>query len=157
MKTNLNYDMFVPTRTLFGAGTLNELHAQPMPGRKALLVISNGRSTRANSYLSRTEEQLRMAGVETVLFDRVEANPLKSTVMAGGAMARENGCDMIVALGGGSGSGLGTGGMATKLKAAQIVTEVGCQMVIANGSKPVLLYDIVGGKPVGTRFLAKEK
>ena len=101
MKTNLNYDMFVPTRTLFGAGTLNELHAQPMPGRKALLVISNGRSTRANSYLSRTEEQLRMAGVETVLFDRVEANPLKSTVMAGGAMARENGCDMIVALGGG--------------------------------------------------------
>lgn len=83
MKTNLNYDMFVPTRTLFGAGTLNELHAQPMPGRKALLVISNGRSTRANSYLSRTEEQLRMAGVETVLFDRVEANPLKSTVMAG--------------------------------------------------------------------------
>ena len=63
----------------------------------------------------------------------------------------------ILALGGGSGSGLGTGGMATKLKAAQIVTEVGCQMVIANGSKPTLLYDIVGGKPVGTRFLAKEK
>lgn len=63
----------------------------------------------------------------------------------------------ILALGGGSGSGLGTGGMATKLKAAQIVTEVGCQMVIANGSKPALLYDIVGGKPVGTRFLAKEK
>ena len=75
MKTNLNYDMFVPTRTLFGAGTLNELHAQPMPGRKALLVISNGHSTRTNGYLSRTEEQLRMAGVETVLFDRVEANP----------------------------------------------------------------------------------
>ena len=50
-----------------------------------------------------------------------------------------------------------TGGMATKLKAAQIVTEVGCQMVSANGSKPALLYDIVGGKPVGTRFLAKEK
>ena len=63
----------------------------------------------------------------------------------------------ILALGGGSGSGLGTGGMATKLKAAQIVTEVGCQMVIANGSKPPLLYDMVGGKPVGTRFLAKEK
>ena len=63
----------------------------------------------------------------------------------------------ILALGGGSGSSLGTGGMVTKLKAAQIVTDVGCQMVIANGSKPALLYDIVGGKPVGTRFLAKEK
>ena len=63
----------------------------------------------------------------------------------------------VMALADGAGSALGTGGMATKLKAAQIVTEVGCQMVIANGSKPALLYDIVGGKPVGTRFLAKEK
>ena len=63
----------------------------------------------------------------------------------------------ILSLGGGSGSSLGTGGMATKLKAAQIVTAAGCEMVIANGSKPALLYDIVDGKPVGTRFLAKER
>lgn len=39
---------------------------------------------------------------ETVVFDQVMANPLKSTVMAGGAFAREQGCDFIVALGGGS-------------------------------------------------------
>ena len=64
--------------------------------------------------------------------------------------------ESIMALGGGSGSTLGTGGMATKLKAACIVTEAGCEMVIANGAKPALLYDIVAGKPVGTRFLAKE-
>ena len=49
-----------------------------------------------------TEEQLRLAGIESVVFDRIEANPLKSTVMAGAAAAREHGCDMIVALGGGS-------------------------------------------------------
>lgn len=102
MKTTMNYDMYVPTRTLFGAGMLNELHEQPMPGKKALLVISNGRSTKANGYLERTEDQLRQAGVETVLFDRVEANPLLTTVNAGGMLAREKGCDMIVALGGGS-------------------------------------------------------
>lgn len=98
----MSYDMYVPTRTLFGAGMLDELHAQPMPGKKALLVISNGRSTRANGYLERTEEQLRRAGVETVLFAEVEANPLLTTVNAGGEAARKNGCDMIVALGGGS-------------------------------------------------------
>ena len=63
----------------------------------------------------------------------------------------------IISLGGGSGSNLGTGGMATKLRAAQMATAAGCEMVIANGSKPALLYDIVDGKPVGTRFLAKEK
>ena len=63
----------------------------------------------------------------------------------------------ILALGGGSGSALGTGGMATKLRAAQIVTEAGCEMVIANGQRPELLYDIVERRPVGTRFLAKER
>lgn len=102
METRTQYDMYIPTRTIFGAGSLNTLHQQALPGKKALIVISSGRSTRANGYLDRTEEQLHKAGVETVVFDKVEANPLKSTVMAGGKMARENGCDFIVALGGGS-------------------------------------------------------
>ena len=61
----------------------------------------------------------------------------------------------IISLGGGSGSNLGTGGMATKLRAAQMATAAGCEMVIANGEKPELLYDIVAGKPIGTRFLVK--
>ena len=63
--------------------------------------------------------------------------------------------DEILALGGGSGSALGTGGMATKLHAAQIVTAAGADMVIANGVQPALLYDILDGRRVGTRFLAK--
>lgn len=56
---------------------------------------------------------------------------------------------------GGAGSALGTGGMVTKLKAAKIVTNKGIDMVIANGENPLLLYDIVAGKSVGTRFLGK--
>ncbi|MEG1581361.1 MAG: iron-containing alcohol dehydrogenase [Bacteroidaceae bacterium] len=102
MNTMLNYKMYVPTHTLFGTGELNHLHTQPMPGHKALLVISNGKATKANGYLSRTQEQLTMAGVDFVLFDQIEPNPLNSTVMAGAAMAREKECDFIVALGGGS-------------------------------------------------------
>ncbi len=102
MNTDMHYEMFVPTRTLFGAGTLNKLGEQKLPGKKALLMISNGKSTRASGTLARTEEQLRKAGVESVLFDKVEPNPLKTTVMAGGAAAREHACDFIVALGGGS-------------------------------------------------------
>jgi len=61
----------------------------------------------------------------------------------------------VEALGGGVGSGLGTGGMATKLRAAKLVTAAGCDMIIANGETPALLYDIVDGKAVGTRFLGK--
>ena len=52
-----------------------------------------------------------------------------------------------------SSTGLGTGGMITKLRAAAIATEAGCEMVIANGSKPEVLYDIAAGRPAGTRFL----
>lgn len=98
----MSFNMYVPTRILFGAGELNNLHTQKMPGKKAMIVISKGKSARSNGYLARTEEQLKLAGIETVVFDKVEANPLKSTVMAGGAFAKENGCDFIVALGGGS-------------------------------------------------------
>ena len=46
----------------------------------------------------------------------------------------------------------GTGGMVTKLRAAEICLGCGCEMVIANGNNPAALYDIVEGKPVGTRF-----
>lgn len=60
----------------------------------------------------------------------------------------------IEALAGGVGSSLGTGGMATKLRAAKMVTAMGCDMVITNGEHPERLYDIAEGKDVGTRFIA---
>ncbi len=60
--------------------------------------------------------------------------------------------DEIMALGGGKGSSLGTGGMKTKLHAAEICMNAGCDMVILNGSKPLNLYDLLEGRPVGTRF-----
>ena len=61
----------------------------------------------------------------------------------------------ILALAGGSGSHLGTGGMATKLRAAQRVNAAGIDMVIANGSDPDILYQIVDGAPAGTRFIGR--
>lgn len=98
----MSFQMYVPTRILFGAGQLSSLHSQVLPGKKAMVVISNGKSTRENGSLAKTQEQLKLAGVETVVFDKIMANPLKSTVMQGAACARENGCDFLVALGGGS-------------------------------------------------------
>ena len=61
----------------------------------------------------------------------------------------------IEALAGGAGSSLGTGGMATKLRAAKMVTAAGCDMIITNGEHPECLYEIAEGKNVGTRFLKK--
>lgn len=102
METNNNYDMYIPTRVMFGKGMLNKLGDQPMPGRRALIIISNGKSTRANGYLARTEEQLHRAGVETFVFDGVAPNPSVGNVNAGAKVARDNDCDFLVALGGGS-------------------------------------------------------
>lgn len=61
----------------------------------------------------------------------------------------------IRALAGGAGSGRGTGGMITKLQAAELATEHGVDMYIANGGTPEVLYDIASGKPAGTLFVGK--
>ena len=65
--------------------------------------------------------------------------------------------DEIRALGGGAGSGLGTGGMQTKLRAASMCMERGIDMIITRGDRPSLLYDCVEGTPVGTRFFGGKK
>jgi len=59
----------------------------------------------------------------------------------------------IEALAGDPGTRLGTGGMVTKLRAARIAGDMGIDMVIANGARPELIYDILEGKRVGTRFV----
>ena len=62
----------------------------------------------------------------------------------------------IEALAGGNGTSLGTGGMVTKLRAARIAADAGIDMVIANGASPELIYDILEGKPTGTRFMGRK-
>ncbi len=92
----------MPTHVLFGAGQLNNLHEQELPGIKALIVTSNGSSTKKYGYLARVEKELELAGVEHALFDEVRPNPTKENVMDGAKAVKENGCDFVVALGGGS-------------------------------------------------------
>lgn len=102
MDTRLSFVFPGQTAVFFGAGQLNNLHTLAMPGKKALVVISNGKSTRANGYLDRTLDQLSQAGVESVVYDKVQANPTKECVEEGAKLANKEQCDFIVALGGGS-------------------------------------------------------
>lgn len=62
--------------------------------------------------------------------------------------------DEIRGLAGGAGSGLGTGGMITKIHAAEIAMGAGIDMAILNGRNPSVLYDLFDGKDVGTIFTA---
>ncbi len=97
-----SYTFFSKTRVLFGAGKLCELGDQELPGKRALVVTTGGKSVKANGYLDRTIAELDRAGVSHVLFDRIEPNPLRQTVNDGGRLARAEGCDFVLALGGGS-------------------------------------------------------
>ena len=97
-----SYTFFAQTRVLFGAGKLAELGDALLPGRRALVVTTGGKSVKANGYLDRTLAELDRAGVSHVLFDRIEPNPLRKTVNDGGWLAHTEGCDFVLALGGGS-------------------------------------------------------
>lgn len=97
-----SFNMFVPTRVVFGRGRLNELHKQKMPGKKALLVISNGNSAKVSGALDKTRDELQKAGAESIIFANIQPNPTRTNVMEAAALARKEGCDFVVALGGGS-------------------------------------------------------
>lgn len=99
---NMKFDFNNPTRILFGSGKLNELGSQKLPGKKALLLMSSGKSAKVSGAYDRTLKQLNNAGVEVAEFAKVMENPVKEMIMEGAAFARENSCDFIVALGGGA-------------------------------------------------------
>ncbi|MBQ3443800.1 MAG: iron-containing alcohol dehydrogenase [Selenomonadaceae bacterium] len=92
----------IPTKILFGASKLGELHKETPLGKKALIVISNGRSTKTNGSLDKLQEELTAWGAEYVVFNKIAANPIEPTVQEGVDFGRDNGCDFVVGLGGGS-------------------------------------------------------
>lgn len=96
------FNFFIPTKIIFGAGKLAELATEPLPGKKALIVLSAGKSMKALGYLDAVENALKEQGVESVLFNKILPNPIAEHVAEGAAMAKEHGCDFVLGLGGGS-------------------------------------------------------
>jgi alcohol dehydrogenase len=92
----------IPTRILYGAGSLKDLHAEELPGAKALVAISQGGSMKRHGQLDALVAELDAAGVSHVLFDQVRPNPTCGNVDEAAALAVAEGCDFVVALGGGS-------------------------------------------------------
>lgn len=98
----MQFVQFSPTKLLFGPGMLSRLHEEPLPGKKALLLTTFGRSTITNGSLARTQEALNQQGIAFVHLACVEPNPLCTTVMKAAEVVKKEGCDFILALGGGS-------------------------------------------------------
>lgn len=98
----MSFNYYMPSRILFGKGKLNELHKQALPGKKALIVTSAGKSVKQFGYLERLEEQLKLAKVEYAIFDKILPNPILEHVHEGAELAMKENCDFVIGLGGGS-------------------------------------------------------
>ena len=98
----MQFTYHIPTRIVFGNGSLDRLHNEKLPGKRALIVISAGKSTRANGYLAQLEAQLTKAGISFVVFDKILPNPIKDHVMEGALLCKNEKCDFVIGLGGGS-------------------------------------------------------
>ncbi len=77
---NMDFNLFTPTKLLFGRGKLNELGNQKLPGKKALLLISSGKSVKVNGTLDRVTAQLEKAGIAYTICNNVHENPSKEVV-----------------------------------------------------------------------------
>ncbi len=96
------FDYYIPTRLLFGAGRLGELGDQKLPGKKAFVAMSSGKSLKANGWLAKLEGELRRGGADVVVYDKVRPNPTVRQVMEGATELKAAGCDFVVGFGGGS-------------------------------------------------------
>lgn len=80
---NLVFNYFMPTKILFGPGSLNRLRDENLPGKKALIVISAGTSMKKYGYLDRLISILKEKGIDYVVFDKILPNPIKNMLWKG--------------------------------------------------------------------------
>jgi alcohol dehydrogenase len=99
----LDFTYYMPTRILFGAGKLKELATTAfLPGMKTLVVIGSSGAMRRHGYLERVTGYLKENGASSVVYDKILPNPVSEHVDEGAALARDEGCDFVLGLGGGS-------------------------------------------------------
>lgn len=99
--TTLNVKFFMPTKLYIGKGSLNLLGKLKLPYKKVLVVTSGAIMTQLG-YVGKVQTLLKEAGIESIVYDKVQPNPITTHVMEAAEIVKENGCDAIVGLGGGS-------------------------------------------------------
>ncbi len=102
MDRTLNFEYFLPTRLVFGVGSVNKVGEFAKSLGKKTLIVTGKSSTKKTGLLDRVIAILEKNGVETVVFDEIVPNPLSTTVDKGAEFANKEGCDLVIGLGGGS-------------------------------------------------------
>lgn len=100
--SDVAFKYFLPVNIEFGSGKVAKAGELTKPyGKKALIVTGHSSAKKSGLY-DKVKDSLKVEGIDSVLFDKVAQNPLTTTAAEGAAFAKENGCDVVVAIGGGS-------------------------------------------------------
>lgn len=100
--SDIAFKYFLPVNIEFGSGKVAKAGELTKPyGKKALIVTGHSSAKKSGLY-DKVKDSLKAEGIDSVLFDKVAQNPLTTTAVEGAAFAKENGCDVVVAIGGGS-------------------------------------------------------
>lgn len=96
------FNYFLPVNIVFGSGKVRKVGELTKPYGKKALIVTGRSSAKKSGLYDKVNDSLKAAGIETALFDKVQQNPLTTTAAEGAAYAKKNGCDVVVAIGGGS-------------------------------------------------------
>ncbi|CAM3294042.1 iron-containing alcohol dehydrogenase [Brevibacillus invocatus] len=127
----LSFEVSFPTQIFFGIGEINQLGERAKTLGCKPLLVTGGNAAKRTGLLARVQALLEAANIEAILFDKIEPNPRTTTVDAGAALAREHGCDFVLAVGGGS-----------VMDASKAIAAA------ALSGRPI--YDYMRGNPLGT-------
>lgn len=105
----MEFQYYLPVNLVFGRGKADVIGERAAALGTRALIVTGGTSTRKSGLLDRAIKQLEDHGVSYILFDKAEPNPLTTTVSKGAEIARREGCDFILAIGGGSSLDTGKG------------------------------------------------
>ena len=97
-----NFTFYLPTRLIFGKGTINQVGVEAAKLGDRAMIVTGKRSASAFGIVQQVIDHLEQEGIEALVFDKIEPNPRTSTIDEAGKLARENECDFIIGLGGGS-------------------------------------------------------
>ncbi len=98
----LNFDLYLPTKLIFGIGTLERIGVEAKSVGKKALIVTGKRSSQKNGALERVIQLLSRENIESVIFNKIKSNPRNDVIDEGGKIARTEKCDFVIGLGGGS-------------------------------------------------------
>jgi 1,3-propanediol dehydrogenase/alcohol dehydrogenase len=97
-----NFNYLMPSKILFGNNSLMDIGNESVGLGKRALLVTGKNSARKYGYTLRVVESLKEKNIETKVFEEIESNPSAKTINKGGELAKREGCDFIIGLGGGS-------------------------------------------------------